>query len=118
MNSTVEVLIFAHNGPDHEVAAPPARDVRRRYPVRLWHNGDAQEALQVVRPCAEAPGSTAFTKAARTSGSVADWAQQEHESAVAVHAGSLDLREYAGWRFRRRNLAKRARRLLRRRGCW
>ncbi|MGC5616763.1 glycosyltransferase family A protein [Georgenia sp. Z1491] len=49
---------------------------------------------------------------------VAEWAQQEHESAVAVQAASLDLREYSGWRFRRRNLVKRVQRRLRGRGSW
>lgn len=49
---------------------------------------------------------------------VADWAAQEHESALAVQAASLDLREYAGWRFRRRNLTKRVQRRLRGRGSW
>lgn len=49
---------------------------------------------------------------------VADWAEQEHESAVAVQAATLDLREYAGWRFRRRNLTKRVHRMLRGRGSW
>lgn len=49
---------------------------------------------------------------------VADWARQEHESAVAVQAASLDLRDYSGWRFRRRNLTKRVQRALRGRGSW
>lgn len=49
---------------------------------------------------------------------VADWAQQEHESAVAVQAASLDLREYAGWRAKRRNLRKRLQRVIRGRGSW
>lgn len=49
---------------------------------------------------------------------VEDWAQQEHESAVAVQAASLDLREYAGWRAKRRNARKRVQRLLRGRGSW
>lgn len=49
---------------------------------------------------------------------VADWARQEHESAIAVQAASLDLREYSGWRFRRRNLVKKLERRLRGRGSW
>lgn len=49
---------------------------------------------------------------------VADWVKQEHESAVAVQAASLDLREYSGWRAKRRNLRKRAQRLIRGRGGW
>lgn len=49
---------------------------------------------------------------------VADWAQQEHESAIAVQAASLDLRDHAGWRYRRHNVSKRVRRLLRGRGSW
>lgn len=49
---------------------------------------------------------------------VNDWARQEHESAVAVQAASLDLREYAGWRAKRRNLRKRVQRLLKGRGSW
>lgn len=50
--------------------------------------------------------------------SVADWAQQEHESALAVQAASLDLREYSGWRAKRRNLRKRVQRLVRGRASW
>lgn len=49
---------------------------------------------------------------------VADWAQQEHESALAVQAASLDLRDYTGWRFHRRNLVKKAQRMVRGRGSW
>lgn len=49
---------------------------------------------------------------------VQDWAQQEHESAVAVQAASLDLRQYTGWRPRVRNVRKRIRRLIRGRGSW
>lgn len=50
--------------------------------------------------------------------SVADWARQEHESAVAVQQASLDLRQYEGWRFKRNNARKRIARLLRGRGSW
>ncbi len=49
---------------------------------------------------------------------IADWAAQEHESAVAVQAATLDLREYSGWRLKKRNLTKRAQRMLRGRGSW
>lgn len=49
---------------------------------------------------------------------VRDWAQQEHESAVAVQAASLDLRQYTGWRPKVHNLRKRVRRLFRGRGSW
>lgn len=49
---------------------------------------------------------------------VADWAQQEHESAIAVQKASLDLREYFGWRFRRRNLVKGVRRAFHGKGGW
>ena len=50
--------------------------------------------------------------------SVDDWAQQEHESAVAVQAASLDLRQYSGWRAKMRNVRKRLRRVVRGRGSW
>lgn len=49
---------------------------------------------------------------------VSDWASQEHESAVAVQAASLDLRQYGGWRAKVRNGRKRIRRLVRGRGSW
>lgn len=47
-----------------------------------------------------------------------DWADQEHESAVAVQAATLDLRHYGGWRAKVRNGRKRLRRLVRGRGSW
>lgn len=50
--------------------------------------------------------------------SLQDWAQQEHESAVAVQAASLDLRQYGGWRAKLKNARKRVRRLVRGRGSW
>lgn len=49
---------------------------------------------------------------------VADWARQEHESAVAVQKASLDLREYSGWRAKRRGLRRRVEQVLRGRGSW
>lgn len=49
---------------------------------------------------------------------VADWAKQEHESAVAVQKASLDLREYSGWRAKRQGLRRRAEALVRGRGSW
>jgi len=50
--------------------------------------------------------------------SVADWARQEHESAVAVQRASLDLREYSGWRAKRRGARRRLEKLVRGRGSW
>lgn len=50
--------------------------------------------------------------------SIEAWARQEHESALAVQAASLDLREYSGWRSRRHNLRKRVQRLFRGHGSW
>lgn len=49
---------------------------------------------------------------------VQDWAKQEHESAVAVQKASLDLRQYGGWRAKRRGLQRRLSRALRGRGSW
>lgn len=49
---------------------------------------------------------------------VADWARQEHESAVAVQRASLDLRRYSGWRAKIDHARKRATRLVRGRGGW
>ena len=49
---------------------------------------------------------------------VADWARQEHESAVAVQKASLDLREYSGWRAKKRLARRRLERLVRGRGGW
>ena len=49
---------------------------------------------------------------------VAQWAQQEHESALAVQKASLDLRQYTGWRAKRRGLRRRAEHLVRGRGSW
>lgn len=49
---------------------------------------------------------------------LADWAQQEHESAIAVQRASLDLRHYSGWRAKAREARKRASRVVRGRGGW
>jgi glycosyltransferase involved in cell wall biosynthesis len=49
---------------------------------------------------------------------VRDWAQQEHESAVAVQAASLDPREYTGWRLKKHRVRRRLGRLVRGRDSW
>ena len=49
---------------------------------------------------------------------VQDWAQQEHESALAVQRASLDLRQYSGWRAKRQGVNRRVKRILRGRGSW
>nr|WP_297425116.1 glycosyltransferase family 2 protein [uncultured Actinotalea sp.] len=49
---------------------------------------------------------------------VADWATQEHESALAVQRATLDLRHYGGWRAKLRGARRRAGRLVRGRGSW
>ena len=49
---------------------------------------------------------------------VADWATQEHESALAVQRATLDLRHYGGWRAKLRGARRRAVRLVRGRGSW
>lgn len=49
---------------------------------------------------------------------VADWARQEHESAIAVQRASLDLRRYSGWRAKLDHARKRVARAVRGRGGW
>jgi len=49
---------------------------------------------------------------------VAAWAQQEHESAVAVQRASLDLKQYSGWRAKKQALRRRALQLVRGRRGW
>lgn len=49
---------------------------------------------------------------------MADWARQEHESALAVQRATLDLRHYSGWRARARGARRRVERLVRGRGSW
>jgi glycosyltransferase involved in cell wall biosynthesis len=46
------------------------------------------------------------------------WAQQEHESAIAVQRATLDLRQYAGWRAKAHNGRRRLQQLVRGRGSW
>lgn len=49
---------------------------------------------------------------------VAEWTDQMRHSARVVQAASLDLREYGGWRLRRRSLLRKARRLLLGKAPW
>lgn len=49
---------------------------------------------------------------------VAEWTDQMRHSARVVQAASLDLREYRGWRHRRRNLVRRARLALSGKARW
>lgn len=57
---------------------------------------------------------------ARTTGvtTVSDWADQMRRSARVVQEASLDLREYRGWRRRRRQLVHRARRAMLGKAPW
>lgn len=57
---------------------------------------------------------------AKTTGvtTLAEWADQMRRSARIVQAAPLDLREYAGWRRRRRNLVRRVRRAVLGRAPW
>jgi len=50
--------------------------------------------------------------------SVADWLKQTRHDALDVQSASLDLRRYFGWRFRRKNIARRARKMLTGRSPW
>lgn len=89
------------------------------YPFVREENMDDPRSPQTLFPDDEAfRRRMPLTAQALGITTVAEWAQQEHESAVAVQAASLDLREYAGWRFKRRNATKRLQRLLRGRGSW
>lgn len=49
---------------------------------------------------------------------VAEWTEQMRRSARVVQEASLDLREYSGWRVRRRSLARRIRKLVTGRAPW
>ncbi|MEV0607018.1 glycosyltransferase [Polymorphospora rubra] len=49
---------------------------------------------------------------------VAQWTEQMRHSAKVVQAASLDLREYGGWRARRRGAVRRIRRALTGRAPW
>lgn len=49
---------------------------------------------------------------------LADWAAQEHESALAVQRASLDIRQYGGWRSRRNLMVRKIRNVVRRRSSW
>jgi GT2 family glycosyltransferase len=50
--------------------------------------------------------------------SVADWLEQTRRDAIDVQSASLDLKHYSGWRFRRKNLARRVRKTLTGRAPW
>lgn len=50
--------------------------------------------------------------------SLAQWTDQMRRSAVVAQTASLDPRHYAGWRLRRRNLARRLQRLTTGRAGW
>nr|MDT0658334.1 glycosyltransferase [Micromonospora sp. DSM 115978] len=49
---------------------------------------------------------------------IAEWTEHMRHSARLVQAASLDLREYEGWRLRRRTVARRIRRALTGRAPW
>lgn len=49
---------------------------------------------------------------------IAEWTEQMRHSARVVQAASLDLREYEGWRKRRRDMVRRARRTLTGKARW
>jgi glycosyltransferase involved in cell wall biosynthesis len=57
---------------------------------------------------------------AKTTGvtTLAEWTDQMRRSARVVQAASLDLREYSGWRQRRRNVVRRVRRAVLGRAPW
>jgi GT2 family glycosyltransferase len=50
--------------------------------------------------------------------SLAEWAEHMRHSARLVQTASLDLREYQGWRLRRRTVVRRIRRVLTGRAPW
>jgi GT2 family glycosyltransferase len=50
--------------------------------------------------------------------SLAAWLAQTRRDAVDVQSASLDLRQYFGWRFMRKNAVRRARRILTGRAPW
>jgi hypothetical protein len=49
---------------------------------------------------------------------IAEWTEHMRRSARLVQAASLDLREYQGWRLRRRTMTRRLRRVLTGRAPW
>ena len=49
---------------------------------------------------------------------IAEWTEHMRHSARLVQAATLDLREYEGWRLRRRNATRRIRRVLTGRAPW
>jgi glycosyltransferase involved in cell wall biosynthesis len=69
----------------------------------------SDEAFRALRP---------LSAIATGVNSVDDWLEQTRRDAVDVQRASLDLRNYVGWRFRRKNAIRKVRRTLTGRAPW
>lgn len=86
--------------------------------VREDHMDDPRSAYTIYRTDADLVARQPLSARAIGANTVADWTAQLAHSARVLQTASLDLRDYRGWRFRRRNVVRRVRRALTGRAPW